>query len=184
MIALVAAAAIAAACGGSGEEGDGERITDPAKVPTSAPLQNATLYQVRGAEFVSSTGASPAAAAATRGPTTYTIQSGDTCPAIAAKTGVSVDDLRRTNREINADCTNLIAGQTLRIPVASAGSAATATPKPGTGATSGRTHTVVAGDNCWDIAQRYGVTVAALTARNGLSADCRELQLGQTLTIP
>jgi murein DD-endopeptidase MepM/ murein hydrolase activator NlpD len=43
-------------------------------------------------------------------------------------------------------------------------------------------HTVRAGDTLWAIAQRYGVTVDALRAANGLSGDL--IHPGDKLTIP
>jgi murein DD-endopeptidase MepM/ murein hydrolase activator NlpD len=45
------------------------------------------------------------------------------------------------------------------------------------------THTVVAGETVYHIAQEYGVSVGRLMAANGLS-DPRELRVGQTIVIP
>ena len=46
----------------------------------------------------------------------------------------------------------------------------TATPlPPASGGTNVRTYTVRAGDTLWDIAQTYGITVAALAAANGIA---------------
>lgn len=50
-------------------------------------------------------------------------------------------------------------------------------PSPGT-----LQYTVVAGDTLWSIARRYGTTVEAIKALNGLSGDL--LQIGQALKIP
>lgn len=47
----------------------------------------------------------------------------------------------------------------------------------------GETYTVRANDTLWDIAARYGITVAQLTAANP-SASPATLRPGQTLTIP
>lgn len=46
----------------------------------------------------------------------------------------------------------------------------------------GKWHTVVAGDTLFNIAQRYGVTVAALKAANGLVSD--RIYIGGRLRIP
>jgi len=45
------------------------------------------------------------------------------------------------------------------------------------------THTVLAGETIYHIAQEYGVSVGRLMAANGLS-DPRELRVGQTIVIP
>ena len=57
------------------------------------------------------------------------------------------------------------------------------TPAPTTPAPStATTHTVAAGDTLWNIASRYGTTVTALRAANGLTSD--SIRLGQVLTLP
>ncbi|NUO76176.1 MAG: LysM peptidoglycan-binding domain-containing protein, partial [Lysobacter sp.] len=45
-----------------------------------------------------------------------------------------------------------------------------------------RRHTVARGDNAWTIARRYGIRVADLLQRNGLSANA-VLKPGQALLI-
>lgn len=57
-----------------------------------------------------------------------------------------------------------------------AAAASAADPSP-------RRHRVRSGDTLWQIARRYGTTVAALAAANGLRAD-RPLRVGKRLTIP
>ncbi|KAF8142418.1 hypothetical protein K438DRAFT_1474176, partial [Mycena galopus ATCC 62051] len=44
---------------------------------------------------------------------TYTVQSGDTCSAIAANVGLTVSQLLALNPSINSGCTNLAIGQVL-----------------------------------------------------------------------
>jgi LysM repeat protein len=44
-------------------------------------------------------------------------------------------------------------------------------------------HTVQAGENLYRISQRYGVTVEAIMAANGIT-DARSLKVGQVLLIP
>src|SRR5512142_1722817 len=59
----------------------------------------------------------------------YTIQAGDTCGRIQLLYGVSLQQLRELNENINADCTNLITGQNLLIAL-SGPAGPSATPGP------------------------------------------------------
>jgi nucleoid-associated protein YgaU len=56
-------------------------------------------------------------------------------------------------------------------------------PSPARSAAPRRTHTVAAGDTLSGIAQRYGVTTAALRKLNRV-ADERKLAVGQVLVLP
>lgn len=105
----------------------------------------------------------------------YTVQRGDTVSHIAARTGVSVTRIAQVNAL--ADPSYLRVGQVLTIPTgtpANAAPAATAQPA---------TYTVVRGDTLTHIAARYGTTVAALAAANGI-ADPSLIRIGQVLTVP
>ena len=46
------------------------------------------------------------------------------------------------------------------------------------------THKVAAGDSLWSIARRYGMTVAGLSAHNGLDPGNPHLRIGQILALP
>ncbi|GIW13425.1 MAG: hypothetical protein KatS3mg062_0864 [Tepidiforma sp.] len=206
LLAAVAgiAAVAAAACGGGNEpeSAAGERITDPARVPTATPMQNPVLYRIQGNQVVLE-GGSPAAltpvgGASTPAPRrTYTVKSGDTCSGIAAAEGVSLDALVKANPTA---CDNLRVGDTLTIPAPTptpvTGTAGGLTSNPtvrptptvprsssGSSGGSGKVYVVRAGDTCADIAASYGVTVADLIAANGLTSDCL-LQIGQEVRIP
>lgn len=173
----------AVACGSGGDTGGtGSRITDPASVPTSTPIQNPVTVRFKNEDIEIAGGGTTTAGGGSNQPQTHTVAPGETCAEIASRYGVSVADLIRVNRTINAECTNLREGENLRIPSA-APTAAAGTPTPRAGA-SGRTHTVAAGDTCADIAASFGVTVEALISANGLDADCTNLQLNQILQIP
>lgn len=100
------------------------------------------------------------------GTTTYTVKSGDTLYGIATKYGVSVDDIKRAN---NLSSNLLQIGQKLTIPSSSGGSG-------------GTTYTVKRGDNLYNIAQKYNVSVSAIMNANNLSTTL--LQIGQVLKIP
>ena len=204
-LALLACVALAGAvltgCGGGGD-GDsgsqGDRITDPAKVPSSTPIgQGApTKYEIHQDGSLSVSGGptvagtplpnqTPAAGSGGK----YTVKSGDTCGGIAAQYGVTADQLIAANRAtINQGCTNLHEGDEIKIPGAAS---TTSTPRPSSGGAStptpragSRSYTVQSGDTCDDIARNQGVTLADLIALNNLDAECRNLQPGQVLKIP
>lgn len=183
---------LAIACGGGGGKnaGTGQRITDPARVPSSTPLVNPVLYTIRQDGLVSTSGGpsitvSPNSTTASAAKT-YTVASGDTCSGIAAKNSISLDELLKANRTIDGGCTNIHVGDVLKIPApatpastVNTGPIGGPTPKP-----SGKTYTVASGDTCSGIAQSYSVKVADLISVNGLDANCQSLKPGQTLKIP
>lgn len=192
-VAAVLATLFAFACGGGGTaEKPGQRITDPARVPSSTPIQNATLYKIVGNEVIISGGNSSTqitpVASATAAAKEYVIKSGDFCSSIAAANNISVEDLQKVNRQM--DCNNLRIGDKIKIP-----SPAVATPtrgsltgnatvKPGTGSGS-KTYTVQAGDTCAGIAASKGVSLDAFLAANkNINADCSNLSAGATVNIP
>ncbi len=65
-------------------------------------------------------------------------------------------------------------------PAAGSGSKSAASSRP---EDSGMTYTVKKGDSLWLIGQMYGVSVAELTALNGLNPD-KVLKIGQILSLP
>ncbi len=171
---------IAAACGGGTSEDMGlVQLTDPALAATATPMTNPVLFQIRGREIIVDGVSTAAATAPTVTPRSYSVLEGDTCGAIAEKLGVDLESLMEANRTINAGCTNLHAGDLLRVP-GGANAGPTPTPRPG----SGRTYIVKAGDSCSGIAQSFAVSLAELIAVNGLDAECQTLQPDQILTIP
>ena len=189
LLATVAFTALFAACGGGSTDpnaGKGEAITDPARVRTATPIQNYVTYLIRPDGSISSSGGAPTTSANLGTPTpvpagSYTVQANDTCGAIATKYNITVDALKKANRTIDDGCTNLHAGDVLKIPSAQPTAAAGtpgATPKPG------GTYIVKSGDTCSSIAATLGVDVAKLISANGIDADCKNLQAGQALTVP
>lgn len=189
--ALAAVLMGAAACGGDSggkDGGDGQRVTDPAKAPSSTPIGETLTYQIRNDVIIAPDGGEAPVTGGTTpvsGATSYTVKSGDTCSGIAAEFGVALADLLKANRTIDQNCTNLRPGDVLKIPgtatggTAGGGTASTPTPKP-----SGKEYTVESGDTCDAIAKSYGVDLTQLIALNNLDAECQNLQVGQKIKIP
>ena len=180
-VLAVAGISLAVACGGDSAKPLGQRVTDPAAVPTSTPLVFPLVYQIRG-DVVSTTGGSgtlPAGVSATpsRSGNTYTVAAGDKCASIAAQFKITVDELRKNNRTINDACNNLKIGDVLKVQGAS-----TPTPSGPTPKTSGKEYKILSGDTCGAIAASYGVDVEKLIQANGI--DCSNLKIGQTIKIP
>lgn len=115
--------------------------------------------------------ANPVAAA-----TTYTVQPGDTLSGIASRFGVSVVDLAEWNAIANPNL--IVIGQVLTIGPTSSPTA----PGGSTGAGGTEYYVVQAGDTLGGIADRFGVTVADLVAKNNI-ADPNIIHVGQTLVI-
>jgi len=100
----------------------------------------------------------------------YIVRKGDSLWEIAAKTGVSVADLRTANK-LRGNRINV--GQTLLIPDAANGSALLASNDV-------ITYRVSRGDTLWAIANRYGTSVKKLRQVNNTG---KVLKVGQVLTI-
>lgn len=123
--------------------------------------------------------------------TTYTVVKGDTVSHIAARTGSSVAAIVAANHLDGRAFIRI--GQVLTIPSAgapapavttvSATVATVPTVKAVSAPTSVSRYTVAAGDTLSAIASRFGTTVAAVAAANGL--DSRGLiRIGQGLDVP
>jgi N-acetylmuramoyl-L-alanine amidase len=120
----------------------------------------------------------------------HEITAGESLSSIAETDGLSVSQLAAANG-LSPDA-ELTTGATLQIPARSATPAPTMSVGAGAGqatadgsGTSARTggYRVVSGDTLSEIAVRYGVTVSALAAANGLD-PAGLLTTSMTLTIP
>jgi LysM repeat protein len=106
---------------------------------------------------------------------TYTISSGDTLSGIAARFGVRLSALLAAN---NLTISTVIQpGQRLTIPGSSGGGGGSP------GGSNAAQYTVRDGDSLIAIANRHGVTVAALLRANGFTTTT-VIHPGQRLTIP
>jgi LysM repeat protein len=118
-------------------------------------------------------GSKPAAPAQPAPTTTYTIRSGDSLSAIAAKFGTTVQNLVNLNGI--ADPNKIYAGQVLKI----SGSAPAASVAPKAQPVY---HKIVSGDSVSKIAAKYGTTVQNIVNLNGLK-DANKIYAGQTLRV-
>jgi murein DD-endopeptidase MepM/ murein hydrolase activator NlpD len=86
---------------------------------------------------------------------------------------------------IASACAGMVIALAFASGLSGCGDTTTSTPTPyaSASARSPTTHTVVAGETIYHIAQEYGVSVGRLMAANGIS-DPRDLHVGQTIIIP
>ena len=118
---------------------------------------------------------SSSSAATTSGASTYTVKSGDTLSAIAARHGVSVADLKSWN---GLTSNNIKVGQKLKVKASS-------TSQQTAASSSGEytTYTVKSGDSFYSIAKNYpGVSAQNIMDFNGLSSSA--LKPGMKIKIP
>lgn len=113
---------------------------------------------------VSGTTSSSTSSTSTSSGTTYTVKSGDSLSAIAAKYGTTYQKIMSLNNLSNY---NIYPGQTLKI----SGSTSTSTGSTGGTSTSGSTtyYTVKSGDSLSAIAAKYGTTYQKIMSLNNLS---------------
>jgi len=171
------------------------RMTTPPDGPHQLLLPVAAVEPFRLA-MLTGQGAAQVAAAAVAPPptTTHAVRRGETLSSIARRYDVSTDDLQDAN---GLNGTVIHPGDTLLVPgagPASATLASVAAPREDIAAQlperqkagparAPKVHVVKSGDTLWGVARRYGVTVPALAAANGMSAKS-SLAVGSRLEIP
>ncbi|WP_029460960.1 DUF459 domain-containing protein [Solidesulfovibrio alcoholivorans] len=134
----------------------------------------------------------------------FPVGAGDTLWSIARRFDISVEALAAANPGV--DPLRLREGQTLRVPSSLAAVAASAAPEDEPGKApaaapiaarpaeapvaaptaldaAARMHTVSEGDTVWDLARRYGVSVAGILAENAGLNPVR-LHVGQLVRVP
>ncbi|MHA3224896.1 LysM peptidoglycan-binding domain-containing protein [Globicatella sulfidifaciens] len=117
----------------------------------------------------------------------YVVEAGDTYWSLARKFGVDVKSLQNANNVTNG---NLFVGQAIRIPgVANTEKNETEketiveTPAPSSPeSTANGSYKVVAGDSYWQLAKKFGVSVAELQKLNNTTSA--HLSAGQSLVVP
>ena len=108
----------------------------------------------------------------------YTVRKGDNLGKIAAKHGITVDQLKELN---NLTDNNIMVGQSIVVP-GDGEQAATKPAKAERRKPRTTTHTVRSGETLGAIAEKYGTTVSAIKRASGIKSD--RISIGQKLTIP
>lgn len=114
---------------------------------------------------------------------------GETLSRIGRRYGVSVEDIRSANRDVNPR--RLRTGQRLVIPTSIRAGSRTAAPARGSARTSAapraagsrRVHVVRSGETLWNISQNFRVPLADLLRANQLTSRST-IRPGQTIRIP
>ena len=148
-------------------------VINPTAAPT-AEVAQVTPTQPAQPTATPTTPSAAVAEAATQPPgeRTYVVKPGDRLFSIGRQFGVNPFAIAQANNI--APPYVIHPGQTLKIP----GGGTTVTPPP-----DGRVHVVAPGENLFRIALRYGTTVQALAAANGIT-NYNLIFVGQQLRIP
>ena len=109
----------------------------------------------------------------------YNVVEGDTLSEIAARHGVTVEELAETNGIVDPDL--ILSGEVLLIPGGAGGQAAIA--RQGGQMSGGATYIVQLNDTVSEIAESFGVPAVAIVMANNLTNPHFILE-GQALTIP
>ncbi len=152
--------------------------TTPAPVPTQLPAQPAQATPVpTSAPVAVATTPAPTPTRSPTGEIIHTVQLGERLFSIGRLYNVNPYAIAQTN---NIAAPYLIyPGQKLKIPSSTGGTPVPQlTPGPG-----GRTYTVQVGDNLFRISLRFGVSMQAIAAANGIT-NYNFVYIGQVLKIP
>jgi LysM repeat protein len=139
-------------------------------------VRDARRIQVGRTLVIPGRTAAPAESPRSPATRTHRIVNGETVADIAGRYGISTRELMRANGI--SDVRRLQVGRTLVIPAPVKRTAPAARAQA-----SATIHTVRAGDTLYSVAQRYRISVSALTSANGIR-DARSIRVGQKLKIP
>lgn len=115
--------------------------------------------------------------------TTHTVAKNDTVWGLSQKYGVSIQSIEKLNN-IDQNTHLIVTGQTLKVPASNSSTENTSSEESTSADTENTTDvTVQSGDTLWDLAQKYGTTVAKLRELNGLSADTTLIYPGKVLKV-
>jgi LysM repeat protein len=134
-------------------------------------------------EPAASRSSAPASQSVESPKTLHSVKSGESLGSIAAKYHCSIAELMKWN---NLSSQKILVGQKIKVVANSKTSAANVKPDTITRPkTSQRvtSYTIQSGDNLWDIADKFDVTVSQLKTYNNLKNNSR-LKPGQKLKIP
>jgi len=181
------------------------RMTTPPSGPHRLllPVERVEPFRIALASEAGTQRLAAAAAAEPPPDVRHRVRSGESLSGIARQHGVSIESLRARNglrgSVIHPGETLMIprGGATAGTPVAEAradivsqlperlpaAGRATAAPAKSAAAPSARSHKVKSGETLWGVARRYGVTVPALAAENGMTSKS-QLVAGTRLQIP
>ena len=112
----------------------------------------------------------------------HVVKKGESLGIIAKKYGCTSDDLVKWN---NLKSQNILVGQKLKVQASASAARTSGKPpsKPSASSSKYTIYTVKQGDNLWDIANQFDVTVSQIKSANGLKNHSR-LSIGQKLKIP
>lgn len=187
---------LAAGCGGTSASGP---------TATLARIQPTSFVEVEPATTTTTTTLPPdfTPEAGTRSPVeqVYTIKSGDSLGAIAARYDISLDQLVNYNQFPNGSSQLILPGDQIKIPPDSlVPGTATETADSGTGTDDGgdeataeeassgdcpTTYTIQSGDNTRiGVAERFGITYQEMDAANANTPGYSSFVVGTQITIP
>lgn len=128
----------------------------------------------------------------------HLVVSGDTCPDIASKAGISLDNFYAWNPAVKSDCTQLLAGDYVCVGIIGGTTVkpTSTSSKPGNGISTpgpiqtgmigscNKFHLVVSGDTCPDLAASNAITLANFYAWNpAVKSDCTSLIVGDYVCV-
>lgn len=156
----------------------GEATALPAQPTAESPQVSTLATSTPQPQALATAAPQPTATKSPTGETIHTVQSGERLFSIARLYNVNPYAIAQLNG-ITAPYL-IYPGQKLKIP----GGTVSATPVPNqTPVPGGRTYTVQPGDNLFRIAMKFGMSMQAIAAANGLG-NYNFIYVGQVLKIP